>query len=186
MTISHLRVGPLLFITAFLAVPMVAAECPADYLDKRALVKLAHASSLRELCSAFLAIPIPDAVSKLVYAVRQAELQPGPEADDALIAVIPRYELEYEFVYSVTTSELDRDEALNSICGGGWLDRVADAIVRRGHGFAAFLRLSFFNNADLAEQLPELNSFLREKQPAAFAKALASLPREVRDSVAFE
>ena len=166
--------------------PIPAAECPSQYLDKPSLIALAEAKDAASLRKVFSGIAVPDPVQRLVFAVRLQSLQPGSAADLRVIDAIPRYELEYEFLYSVTFTDVVGSELLVRICGGGWLEAAAEAILRQHRGMEAFLRLSSFNNADVAEQLGGWNSQLRNRAPKEFNRALAALPAAVRKKVFFE
>lgn len=186
-----MNVGRWLVIAAIVLLPVLATgqgqggekreiQCPQDYLDKEAMNRIVTAQSATEMEREWRRVAAPDALVKLVFAVRRSQLLPGKESDDLLIAAVPADTVTFDLLYSLCYPRLeDVSEELAEIAGGSWLELALEAVLRQKHGYRKILMLPLVghHNADIGEVIPCLISELKDRAPAAYRRTLKQLPK---------
>jgi hypothetical protein len=164
-------------------------RCPQDYLDKTALNELVAAKTLQQLEQQWAKLAAPDAVTRLIYAMRRSELANGDISDRLLIDAIPADSVTFDLVYSLCyPKHEDVSGAVAAIAGGSWLEPALAAVIRQRRGYSKILMLAFVgrHNADIGETLLCLAARLKDQVPKEFTKAYLALPSEARKYVCVE
>lgn len=160
--------------------------CPQNYLDRNLIDQLVASRTAAEIDRIWKDVAAPDAVTRLMYAARRAELAPGVTSDRLLIAAIPADPVEFDLTYSLCYPKPDDvSEHVAEIAGGSWIRLAFEAVIRRGYGYSKILMLPYVGsrNADIGEVIPCFVDELKTRAPRQYARALERLPEAARKFV---
>lgn len=177
------------FVLLYLGAVAQAQEpfrCPQDFLERQLINRLVAARTAAEIDKMWKKVAAPDAVTRLMYAVRRSQLAPGAASDQLLIAAIPADSVAFDLTYSLCYPRPDdTSKQVAEIAGGSWIDLALEAVVRRGYGHSKILMLPYVgrHNADIGEVIPCIVDKLKDRAPRQYAVALERLPEAARELV---